>query len=127
MGFLFGGDSASTTKNTSNDARVVGGDASTNTSTVVSGDGNTLNLSDYGAVSGSLKLAMAGVQQANDNAKASVQMSTGLVSDALGMQSKQQAAFTSALENVKTSDVRILIFAALAVVGLAYFRTKGHA
>lgn len=126
MGFLFGGDSSSTNKNTSNDARVVGGNSSTNTSTVVSGDGNTLNLSDYGAVHDSLQLAMAGVQQANDNAKATVQMSTGLVSDALGTQAKQQAAFTSALENIKTSDVRVLIFAAIAVVGLAYMRTKGH-
>lgn len=127
MGFLFGGDSSSTTKNQSNDNRVVGGDASLNQSTTISGDGNSLVMTDAGAVHDSLALALAGVTQANNTTQAVVASNGNLLTDALGTQASQQAAFTSAIEKIKTSDVRILVMVGLAVVGLAFVRSRQKA
>lgn len=116
----FGGDSTTqvSTPTTNLDARVVGGDSSTNAS--VAGNTGPVNISttDFGAVDGSLKLALAGIEHANDLAKQTVASQGGLLTGALQMAGAQNQAFSGALENVKTSDVRVLIIAGLAVVGL---------
>ena len=118
------GNSKSANSTESIDARISGGNDSTNSTTVVSGSSNNITMLDAGAVHDSLALAMAGITQANDNAAATIKANAGLLTDALGTQAAQQSAFTSALENVKTADVRILIIVGLAVVGLAFVRTK---
>lgn len=127
MGFLFGGDSASTTKNINTDARVVGGDSSTNQSTVLNGDGNSLVMTDAGAVKQSLSLALAGITQANANSAQALASSGGLLADVLHTQGAQQKQFTDVVENIKTADVRILVMVGLAVVGLAFVRTRQKA
>ena len=104
-------------------ARVVGGDNSTNTSTVISGSHNT--LSDFGAVRGGLELALAGVEGAYSLAQQTQASQGNLLSGALRMAGEQQQAFTSTLENIKTSDVRVLILAGLAavvIVGVMAFK-----
>lgn len=119
--FSSGGIGNSEAKNTNEsiDARISGGNDSTNSTTVVSGSNNTLTLTDGGAVHDSLQLAMAGITQANANTAATIQTQRALLSDALGTQAAQQSAFTSAIENIKTTDVRVLIVVGLAVVGIA--------
>jgi hypothetical protein len=118
------GNSKSTNSTESIDARISGGNASTNSTTVVSGSNNNLTLTDGGAVHDSLALAMAGITQANDNTAATIKTQGALLTDALGTQAAQQSAFTSALENIKTADVRILIFVGLAVIGLAFVKSR---
>jgi hypothetical protein len=118
------GNSKSTNSTESIDARISGGNASTNSTTVVSGSNNNLTLTDGGAVSKSLELAMAGITQANSNTAATIQNQGRLLTDALGTQAAQQSGFTSALENIKTADVRILIFVGLAVIGLAFVKSR---
>lgn len=124
------GNSKSANETTNLDGRVAGGNQSSNSSTIVSGDGNTLTLTDAGAVSGSLQLAMAGITQANENVAATIGAQRALLKDALGTQAEQQSAFTSAIEKIKTADVRVLIIVGLVVVGLAgavFLSKKGHA
>jgi hypothetical protein len=112
------GNSKSTNSTENIDARISGGNDSTNSTTVVSGSNNNLTLTDGGAVHESLQLAMAGITQANDNTAATIQSQGRLLTDALGTQAAQQSAFTSAIENIKTADVRVLIIVGLAVVGI---------
>lgn len=106
---------------TNTDARVVGGDSSSNLSLNASGNRGAVNVTvtDAGAVSKSLDLAMKGIEGAQATASAAVADSGELLRGVLATQGEQQQQFADALENIKTSDVRVLIFAGLAVVGLA--------
>lgn len=115
----FGGDSSVSTPTTNLDARVVGGDASTNQSVNDNAGPVNITTTDHGAVDGSLRLALAGIEGANGLASQTVAAQGGLLTGALKMAGEQNTAFSSALENVKTSDVRVLVIAGLAVVGLA--------
>lgn len=139
FGGLLGGGSASSggvgNSASTNDSRVYdnsagAGDNSTinATNTVITGGTNTLG--DYGAIQGALKLALAGVESANQLSSDIVASNSGLLSGALDNAANQNKQFSSALENIKTSDVRVLIFGALAVValvGFAIFANKGKA
>lgn len=98
------------------DGRVVGGDDSVNTSTVIQGSNNT--VTDHGAVNAAIDLAKAGIEGANKTSAALVASSENVYEGALSLVGSQQAAFTSTLENIKTSDVRTLVIAGMAVVGL---------
>jgi hypothetical protein len=98
------------------DGRVVGGDESTNSSTVIQGSNNV--VSDHGAISSAVELAKAGIEGANKTSAALVASSSSVYEGALNLVGKQQADFTNTLENIKTSDVRTLVIAGMAVVGL---------
>jgi hypothetical protein len=136
-----------TTRSTSDtfntDARVVGGDdsrnyslggtghtvgSSGNTQSIkfnIKGKGNTVTTTDFGAVSGSLALALQGVEGAQTIAREAQAASGGLLEGALRMSGEQQKQFTDVIEKIKTSDVRTLIITGMAVMGLAavmYFR-----
>jgi hypothetical protein len=127
-----------TTVNRNNDGRVVGGDSSSNAS--ITGDvGGSVNIvaTDHGAItagaataSKSLDAAMQGITTLGDVAKQSVKSgadlsaqamanSNTMMSGALSAVREAQADFTSTMENVKSSDVRVLVVAGLAVVGIA--------
>lgn len=138
LGSLFGGggssfssggignsDSVNDTSN--NDARITGGNGSTNSSTVITGGTNT--LTDQGAVAGGIKAALAGIDAASKAAERAQASVGGLLSGALSNSSEQQAGFTSALEKIKTSDVRTLVITGLVVVGIVgaaiVFKAKG--
>jgi len=144
----FGGDSSSatsTTNNTTNlDARVVGGNApSTNAS--ISGNSGPVSISttDQGTVSGafhladnslqladnsvhtslefgdkSLQLAFAGLEGANKLASQTIAANGNLLNGALSMSGAQNSAFTDTVKDIKTSDVRVLVIAGLAVVAV---------
>lgn len=146
IGGLFGGGNGgdTTTSTTNNDPTLntQGGDI---TGMVASGTGNTLygagaqtsvaqiegssnviNMLDQGAVSNSLALALKGVELANQNASQAQTQTAGLlqgVFDAQGSVTKQLA---SAVETVKTTDLRAIGLGALvivaAVVGVVYMR-----
>ena len=110
------GNSDSVNDTASNDARITAGEGSTNVSNVITGGSNT--LTDHAAVAGGIRAAMAGIDSATKLAS-QVQASQGsLLQDALGTVSDQQKGFTSALENIKTSDVRTLIITGMIVVGV---------
>jgi hypothetical protein len=85
----------------------------------IKGDGNT--LTDFGAVSDSLALALRGVELANSTAADISSQTTTLLGGALTMVGEQQQQFTDAVEKIKTSDVRVLIIASVAVVGVVAF------
>lgn len=124
------GNSASTNDSRVYDLTTGAGDDSTVTSNSTVVTGGTVTMGDYGAVQGGLKLALAGVEGVNQLASEIVASNAGLLDGALSSSRQQTAQFTSALENIKTSDVRVLIFGALAVVGLvgfAIFANKGKA
>lgn len=113
----FNSSKSSSNPTTNNaDGRVVGGNESVNTSTVIQGSNNV--VSDHGAISAAVDLAKAGVEGANKTSAALVASSENVYEGALQMVGAQQAAFTSTLENIKTSDVRTLVIAGMAVVGL---------
>lgn len=108
------GNSASQNITTNADGRVVGGNNSSNISTVVTGSNNT--LTDQGAVQGGLRLALAGIESATGLARQAQESQGGILTGALRMAGEQQEKFTTALENIKTSDVRVLIIAGIAAV-----------
>jgi hypothetical protein len=114
----FGGDSSSSVENKTfnTDARIVGGDGSTNTS--VNGNSGPVEITttDHGAVSGSLQLAMRGVELAHQSEQQVLSTTGGLLEGALKNQAQQQQAFTDTVKDIKTSDVRVLVVAGLAVV-----------
>lgn len=85
----------------------------------VVGTGNSVTLTDAGAVKGALDLATRGIEGAYSLAGAAQASNGGLLDGALKMATEQNKQFASAIENVKTADVRSLIFVGLAVVGLA--------
>lgn len=135
----FGGDSDSespTTNTTKSNSNQVG--ASENGVAIgLTGDGNNINYSsvttDQGAVKGALNLALKGVEGAYGLAgdaretqalafkfaRESQQAAGSIMDGALHNSAAQQEKFTQAFENVKTSDVRVLIITGLAVVGIA--------
>lgn len=115
----FGGSSSSRQDTSSIDARVVGAEGSTNLSVAGNSGPVSVTTTDHGAVQGSLQLALAGVEGAQRLASQAQESQGSILSGALRMAGEQQQQFTNALENVKTSDVRVLIIAGLAVVGLA--------
>lgn len=126
----FGGDSesnsAQTTKNT--DARVVGGDSSSNAS--VNDNQGTVSImtTDHGAVSGSLQLALKGIEGAQQTTQQAIASTGGLLENALQQSGQQAQQFTETIKDIKTSDVRVLVVAGLAVVGIgafAMFKAKG--
>lgn len=126
---LFGSNSESgignsksqqTNQTTSTDASVVGAENSINTSShlKVDGSNNVITQSDYGAVAGGLKLALAGIEGANTVALTAQQQTSDLMSGIFKQNAQQASNLTSAVVDLKTSDVRTLVFAGLAVVGL---------
>ncbi|HWP19773.1 MAG TPA: hypothetical protein VNO84_11640 [Burkholderiaceae bacterium] len=121
----FGGDSESSSSTKNTDARVVGGDNSSNASTVLDVSGRnasaTVNISstDHGAVAGALHVVKAGIDQAYQLNREAQAATGGLMTGALRMVGEQQQQFTQALENIKTNDVRVLVGVGVAVVGLA--------
>ncbi len=117
------GNSKSANETNNQDASVVGGEGSTNSSQLITGSNNT--LTDHGAVSMSMQLALAGVHSAQQLAEQAQAAQGTILTGALKTVSDQQSGFTSALENIKTSDVRVLIIAAIAAVALIGFRLAG--
>lgn len=114
----FGGDSSSAQTTSNTDARVVGGDSSQNISAAL-GDGASFTVTDHGAVSDSLALARAGIESVENVASVSIGQAGDMLSGVLQATGQQQAAFTSALKEIETKDTRTLIYAGMAVIGLA--------
>lgn len=112
----FGGDSDSTQTTNNTDARVVGGDNSTNASVKAGGD---VIITDRGAVADSLGLARRGIEAVESTAKLSIGNSADMLAGILQSTEAQQGAFTSALQKVETKDTTTLIYAGMAVIGLA--------
>ena len=139
--FSSGGIGNSQSKNqtttTSGDLRVVGAEGSVNSSQQLNLDLRnldelndstlTVTSTDYGAVGAALRLALEGIEGAQSVTKETLAANGSLLTGALTMAGEQQKAFTDTVSNIKTSDVRVLIFAGLAVVGLAavYLFKKG--
>lgn len=122
----FGGDSDSTQQTSNTDARVVGGEGSSNASIVGNEGSVSVTTTDHGAVSGSLALAMRGIEGANSTTREALASTGGLLEGALRNSGQQAQAFTDTIKDIKTSDVRVLVIAGLAVVGLgAAFVFKG--
>lgn len=126
----FGGDSSSEVENKTynTDARIAAGDGSTNAS--VNGNSGAVNITttDHGAVSGSLELAMKGVELAHQTESQLITSTGGLLDGALQRQAQQQQQFTETVKDIKTSDVRVLVIAGLSVVAfgaIAIFKAKG--
>lgn len=125
LGGLDGGgignsESKSQTSTENNDQRVVGGDSSVNTSTKldISGSGNNLQLSDQGAISAGLQLALKGIEAGQSTARESIAANGALLDGVLKNAGAEQAAVIDTISNIKTSDVRVLIVTGLAVVGI---------
>ena len=111
-----GSSSSSTTNNTYNtDARVAGGDDSTNVS--INGNSNTpINLTnistDNGAVAGALDLARTSITSSQTVASASMGTTKATFESALD-------GVTDAYSTAKAGDQKIVAIAGMAVVGLA--------
>lgn len=114
------GPSTTETKTESNDMRVVGAEGSVNTSTKIDISGANANLttSDYGAVAGGLQLALKGIEANSQLTRDIVTSNGSLIDGVMNRTSQAGAQFATALENVKTSDVRTLMFTGLAVVAV---------
>ena len=115
------GNSASSNVTNQADLRIGAGDGSINTSNKIdygSGSNNVYQPTDFGAVDGALSLALRGIEGANDITAKTIEAQGGLLNGALKIAGEQSAQFADALEKVKTSDVRVLIVAGLAVVAL---------
>lgn len=109
---------------------IIGGDGSINTATSldIRGGTNSLTLTDHGAVQGSLQLALKGIEGAQQTTQTALASTGGLLEGALKRSGEQSAAFTDTIKDIKTSDVRVLVVAGLAVVGLGavmLFKGKG--
>ena len=121
---------------TSVDGRITAGNDSVAIS-LANATNSTVNATttDFGAVSGSLNLAMKGIESVTDVAKTTVGASTrasdqasSLLSGALQSMSGQQEQFTKALENIKAGDARPLMYVsigAVALVAVFMFAKKG--
>jgi hypothetical protein len=119
---FFGGSSKSSQATKNIDARVVGGESSVNTSQVIDASGGSrvrITSTDHGAVSKSLDLAMAGVEGANTTTRQVIASQGSLLEGALKMSGEQSQKLASTVENLKGNDVRVLVVAGLAVVGVA--------
>lgn len=109
------------------DASSGAGDYGTNNANTTIITGGTNTMGDYGAINGALKLALAGVESAHQLAADISHSNADLLAGSLSNSAKQNEQFSSALENVKTADVRVLIFgvgAMVLIVGLAVFARK---
>lgn len=115
------GNSKSANDSRAYDLSAGGGDGSTVNSNATVVTGGTVTMGDYGAISQAMKLALAGVEGANKIASDTQAAQGGLFAGALSMAAEQNKQFASTLENIKTSDVRVLIVAGLAVVGMVGF------
>lgn len=115
----FGGSSSSRQETTNTDARVVGGDGSSNASIVGNQGDVSVITTDHGAVKESLQLALAGVENARATTEQALASTGGLLDGALRNSATQAQAFVDTIKDVKTSDVRVLVIAGLGVVGLA--------
>jgi hypothetical protein len=110
------GNSESRSDTSNQDARITAGEGSTNNSQIISGGTNT--LTDHAAVASGISAALAGIESATKLAEQAQASSGGVLTGALKMAGEQQSQFTSALENIKTSDVRTLIVTGMVVLGL---------
>lgn len=118
MGLFGGGNSSSSQTTTNVDGRVVGADGSVNSSLNVVGSGNSVTATDHGAVSQSLALAQRGIEGANQLAREVQAGSNDLLAGIFTENAKQADKLTQSVVDLKTSDVRTLVIAGLAVVGL---------
>lgn len=104
----------------------------------VNGSSNVVTLSDYGAVSKSLDAMVKGVEQstalatlvtkqAGDQQKLNISTGADLISGVLATTAKQADTLTQSVVDLKTSDVRVLVIGALAIVGavVAVMMKKG--
>jgi hypothetical protein len=83
---------------------------------------------DHGAVSASLQLALKGVEGAQQTTQQAIASTGGLLENALARAGQQSQQFTETIKDIKTSDVRVLVIAGLAVVGVgavALFKARG--
>lgn len=107
--------SSSKSSSSAYDQRVVGGDESVNLSANLSGTGNTINVTDRGAVADSLALARSGIEAVERSANASTAAAQGMFSGVLN----QQREAIAAVKDAASKDTTTLVVAGLAVVGLA--------
>lgn len=128
----FGGSKSKSSQATKNiDARVVGGESSLNTSQVIDASGGSrvrITSTDHGAVSKSLDLAIKGVEGANTTTRQVIEAQGSLLNGALKMSGEQSQKLADTVENLKGNDVRVLVVAGLAVVGVTaamLFKRKG--
>lgn len=104
----------------------------------VSGTGNTVTTTDYASVSKSLDAMVRGVEQstalatlvakqAGDQQKLNISTGSDLLNNVLSSTKKQADELTTAVVDLKTSDVRVLVIGALAIVGavVAVMMKKG--
>lgn len=118
------------------DGRITAGNDSVAIS-LANSTGNTVNNTntDFGAVAGSLNLALKGVESMTDIAKTTVGAATkandqagSILSGAIQSMSSQQQQFASSLENIKAGDARPLMYVAIGAVALVavfMFAKKG--
>jgi len=111
----FGGDSSSAQTTSNTDARVVGGDTSTNVSAAFGGSGNTLEITDRGAVSDSMALAKAGIESQERVVSTVIDNNANMLAGVLD----QQRTFADTVKSTANKDTNTIIFAGLAVVGVA--------
>lgn len=114
-----GGSSSSSEQKTYNtDARIVGGDDAQNVS--INGNGGPVSVmtTDHGAVNASLSLALKGIEGAQHTTQDAIASTSSLLAGALKNSGDQAQQFTQTIRDIKTSDVRVLVVAGLAVVGL---------
>jgi hypothetical protein len=91
-----------------------------------SGAGNTVNILDQGAVSKSLELAYRGIDQANATTQAVVQQSGSLLAGIFDASNSTTKQLGSAVETIKTSDLRAMGFALVGLVAIAWvWKAKG--
>lgn len=114
----FGGDSSSSQETNNTDARVVGGDQSSNASVVGNTGPVSITATDFGAVGKSLELALRGVEQANQSAQLAVGQNAELLTGALRQSSEASKQFAQNLTDIKGNDVRVLVIVGVAVVGV---------
>lgn len=110
--------SSSSSSTSSQDESFVAGNNSTNAVVNLDGSNNSVTTTDFGAVSGGLKLALAGVEGANQLASQAQTQTSDLMSGIFKQNAAQAANLTQAVVDLKTSDVRTLVIAGIAVVGL---------
>lgn len=127
---------SSTGGQTTVDGRITAGNDSVAIS-LANANNSTVNATttDFGAVAGSLNLALKGVESMTDIAKTTVGAATkandqagSILSGAIQSMSSQQQQFTSALENIKAGDARPLMYVAIGAVALVavfMFAKKG--
>lgn len=116
---LFSSKSSSSVTNESTDASTVAGNDSIVNAPHIRGDYNTVTTTDYGAVSGSLALAMKGIESAHTQARQTVESQGHLLDGVLRMAGQQSEQHAADLMAVKTGDTRTTVIAAAAIAGLA--------